>query len=189
MDYQVWLTVLAWIELDEDDLLVIEGVEDFDVITSDTGLTVQVKAIADPISLRSESVIKAIRNYWQSKHENRSFRIRFKFVTTATEAVEAGEPFGMGVAGLVLWNDCATDLEGNVKTVDAIRQFLLSDRSIRPRLEAAFPANIPSVAEFLLKASIQQVADHLISPIHWAFREGGVEAARESVQNSPPCIW
>src|SRR5262245_34094719 len=99
VDYQVWLTVLAWIDLAEEEMLVIEGAEDFDIVTTASGLTVQAKALAHPISLRSESVVNGIRHFWQHKLDNRPRAIRFRFVTTAEAAVEASSPFGQGVAG------------------------------------------------------------------------------------------
>lgn len=104
VDYQVWLTVLAWIDLAEEEMLVIEGAEDFDVVTTTAGLSVQVKALADPISFRSESVVSAIQHFWQHKQANHPRAVRFRFVTTAEAAVETTSPFGKGVAGLKLWN-------------------------------------------------------------------------------------
>jgi hypothetical protein len=41
--YQFWRTVEAWIELDPEELLYVEGAEDFDIVGSDEATPVQVK--------------------------------------------------------------------------------------------------------------------------------------------------
>jgi len=39
--YQLWHTVYAWLQLEEDQTLLIEGAEDFDIIEKDNQLVVQ----------------------------------------------------------------------------------------------------------------------------------------------------
>jgi hypothetical protein len=41
--YQFWRTVQAWIELEPDEVLFVEGAEDFDVIGGDEATAVQIK--------------------------------------------------------------------------------------------------------------------------------------------------
>src|SRR6266478_7438906 len=43
-DYQVWQTVGAWLDLRGEDMLFIEGAEDFDIVGADEGRATQVKA-------------------------------------------------------------------------------------------------------------------------------------------------
>ena len=45
VDFQVWLTVDAWITLEEEQVLVVEGLEDFDIVKEAGGVTTQAKAL------------------------------------------------------------------------------------------------------------------------------------------------
>ena len=180
VNYQVWLTILAWSELKEEELLMIEGAEDFDIVTTATGLSVQVKALASPISLKSECVVNAIRNYWQSKYSNQTRTLRFRFATTAEPAIEKGGPFGKQITGLNYWNECAA--KPPTDEVDRLRSFLLGDASVRKRLDEPFPAGTPRLTEFLAAATSEQLHQQLIAPVVWDFRADHVEGARESVR-------
>ena len=42
--YQIWHSVNAWLDLNEDEILYLEGAEDFDTVSDDTATAVQVKA-------------------------------------------------------------------------------------------------------------------------------------------------
>src|SRR2546423_1176161 len=66
-DYQVWQTVVAWLDLRGEDMLFIEGAEDFDIVGGGEGQATQVKASADPISLGQKSIQKALNNFWRLK--------------------------------------------------------------------------------------------------------------------------
>src|SRR5438876_4484016 len=84
IDYQIWQTVLAWIDLEENEILVVEGAEDFDVISPSGAATNQVKHLASPISLRSECICAALRNFWTTRHKNSNRSLRFRLITTAS---------------------------------------------------------------------------------------------------------
>ena len=121
IDYQIWQTVLAWMDLEETDFLVVEGAEDFDNLSKAEATMNQVKNLASSISLRSECVCDALRNFWIARHKNPGRRLRFRLITTATLSVEAKAPFGTSNAGLKLWNDEASYAVGrnNWKRFDA----------------------------------------------------------------------
>jgi len=55
--YQIWRSVEAWITLKEDELLFLEGAEDYDVVSNTSGTAVQVKATVGNITLRSEAIV------------------------------------------------------------------------------------------------------------------------------------
>ena len=48
-DYQIWHTLYAWLSLAEDEFLFVEAAEDFDIVSSDSAVAVQVKATRAPI--------------------------------------------------------------------------------------------------------------------------------------------
>ena len=121
---------MAWMDLKEAEILVVEGVEDFDKLKEASALVNQVKNLSAPISLRSQCVIEALRNFWIAKHKNPARTIQFRLITTAPFGIEAGAPFGSSRPGLDLWNE-----ETAISTVQSsqqIKDFLLSDSSVSP---------------------------------------------------------
>ena len=50
--YQIWHSVNAWLHLTEDEILYLEGAEDFDKVSDNTATAVQVKDTQRPITLR-----------------------------------------------------------------------------------------------------------------------------------------
>jgi hypothetical protein len=176
LDFQIWLTVDAWIMLEEEQVLVVEGLEDFDIIREAGGITTQAKALSQPITLRSESVIESIRNFWIAKHQNPGKAIEFRFVTTAGMGAEAGDPFGASGAGLALW--MADSERGQTGNTDKLRQFLLKVPSISAALNKALPSGVPSLVDFLRNSTPDQIYVGLIQPIKWLTDHAGVESAK-----------
>lgn len=180
IDFQIWLTVDAWITLGEDRLLVVEGVEDFDIVKDAGGITTQAKALSQPLTLRTGSVIDAIRNFWIAKHQNPGKAIEFRFVTTAGLTTEARDPFGTGIAGLALW--MADSERGQTGSTDKLRQFLLTDPSTSAALGKELPVGVPSLVDFLKNSTAEQVFTGMIQPIKWFTHHGGVESAKEAAR-------
>ena len=180
VDFQVWLTVDTWIRLEEEQVLVVEGVEDFDIIKEAGVITTQAKALSQPITLRSGSVIEAIRNFWIAKHQNPEKNIEFRFATTAGIGTEASDPFGAGLAGLFLWT--ADSERGQTGNTDKLRHFLLTDSSTSAALAKALPAGVPSLLGFLRESSPDQIFANVVLPIKWLTHQGGVESAKEAAR-------
>ncbi len=145
IDYQIWQTVLAWVDLEDTELLVVEGAEDFDQHTESGTVTNQVKGLASPISLRSECVSESIRNYWTTRQKNQNRTVIFRLITTASFSVEAGEPFGTHKSGLELWNEEADRLTAQHSHL--LKDFLLSDDSVSKRLAMPLSNGVPSLVE------------------------------------------
>ena len=61
--YQFWHTVHAWLDLSADEMLFVEGAEDFDVVAKESATATQVKATSANITLRSSDVVEAIKNF------------------------------------------------------------------------------------------------------------------------------
>ena len=180
VDFQIWLTIASWINLDEEQILVIEGVEDFDVVSKDGGITTQAKAITRPIGLGGATVAEALRNFWQSKHSNPGRKVQYCFVTTAPIAIESGEPFGAGAAGLTLWSREA-QIEHPTETTEKLRRFLVENEAVRNRLGEPFSVNIPSLVGFLQSSNAETFFREVIRPIRWMPNQDGVEAAKSMV--------
>lgn len=70
--YQILSSVLVWMGLADDQVLFLEGAEDFDVLQGQDALAVQIKDTAGSgnITLRTPSVISAIEHYWDHRQRN-----------------------------------------------------------------------------------------------------------------------
>jgi len=180
IDYQVWQTVLAWINLGESEILVVEGAEDFDILSGASATSNQVKSLASPISLRSNCVCDALRNFWTTRHKNPARGIGLRLITTASFSVEAEEPFGPSKPGLDLWNE-----EGARPTSQCsnlLRDFLLSDPSISKRLTEPFGPGVPSLVEYLCQLSSDVFHSEFVRSIQWLPRQPDVDVMRETVR-------
>src|SRR5690606_2890026 len=86
--FQIWRSVEAWINLSDAQTLSLEGAEDFDVVGQGTAIGVQTKATAAPITLRSDSVVSLLVNFWKTRAANPAQRVFFRLVTTSPATVE-----------------------------------------------------------------------------------------------------
>ncbi len=180
IDYQIWQTVLAWMDLKETEMLVVEGAEDFDTIDEASAISHQIKDLSSPISLRSECVKDALRNFWISKHKNPGRNIKFRLITTAPLSIESGKPFNVARPGLELWNEAGDrDL---VEHSRGLQQFLITDQSVSEALAEAFTPGIPSLVDHLSRLSPQEFHTEFIAPIRWLPHQPDVSAVREEVR-------
>jgi tetratricopeptide (TPR) repeat protein len=180
IDYQIWQTVLAWIDLGENEILVVEGAEDFDVLSETSATGNQVKNLAAPISLRSDCVCEALRNFWTTRHKNSPRIVRLRFITTAGLSVEANEPFGSAKPGLELWNEEAS--RATPQHSGLLKDFLLSDDSVLKRLAEPFGDGVPSLVEHLRGLSLELFHAEFISAIQWLPQQPDIEVARQMVR-------
>src|SRR5712691_13246203 len=88
--YQAYQSVLAWMRLGKDEVLFLEGAEDFDVHSADGVTATQVKDTAGSGTLTLRSGIAAINNFWRHKQKNPDTAVRLRFLTTASPGHEQG---------------------------------------------------------------------------------------------------
>ena len=150
--YQILHSVHAWLSLADDEILYLEGAEDFDRISPETATVVQVKDTQHNITLRSQEVNDAINHYWELRTNNRDWRVKFRFLTRSQIGTERGHPFGNNQQGLRLWSGCS----GNEEAITKISEFLQTEGKISEE-----------IADFLKKAEPQQIYEQLIEPIAW----------------------
>ena len=158
--YQIWHTVHAWLDLKDDDLLFVEGAEDFDVVSGETTTAVQVKDTAARITLRTSAVIEAITHFWELRNANPDRRVFFRFLTRSEIGVEQGAPFGAGVAGLELWKKARV----NTALLDSLREFLVK--------EGKLPLDL---IEFLKAAEREALIAKLFVSVEWETKSREVE--------------
>lgn len=164
--YQLWQSVHAWLELNEGEELFIEGAEDIDIIGVGDASAVQVKRTANNITLRTESVIEAVSNYWKLLHENQNRKILYRYVTTSNIGIENGSPFGPGVSGLDLWKACLV----NPDKIHLLRNFFIAEKRL--------PADLLS---FLESATDDDVQKRLLIPIKWETGRPNTDAVKNAV--------
>ncbi|MGL6194977.1 MAG: hypothetical protein ACRC2T_09170 [Thermoguttaceae bacterium] len=109
--YQVDLTILRWLELHEGQMLELESGEDIDLVDAATTefprkrLLEQVKHRDSTITLRSKSVLEAIKNAIVHRENNKTLDITVRFSTNATigreNKLSTQIPNGIGL--LQLW--------------------------------------------------------------------------------------
>ena len=150
--YQIWHSVNAWLDLAENEILFLEGAEDFDRISGETATAVQVKDTKHKITLRSQEVNDAINNYWELRANNPDSRVKFRLLTRSKIGTEQGNPFGTGKPGLQVWSRCS----GDDTTITKISDFLQNAARISD-----------DVKDFLKNSSPQQIYEKLIEPITW----------------------
>jgi tetratricopeptide (TPR) repeat protein len=121
--YQAYQSVLAWIDLGDDELLILEGSEDFDIYAARQVTTVQVKAGEKNLTLNSSSVVEAIDNFWLCQQRYTDFKVQFRFLTPAQAGKESGDLLARE-KGLELWKKC--ELPGT--NVNELRNFLLKSK-------------------------------------------------------------
>ena len=150
--YQIWHSVNAWLDLNEDEILYLEGAEDFDTVSDDTATVVQVKATQRPITLRSQDVNDAINHYWELRMRNPDRSVRFRFLTCSKMGREQDSPFGKDQQGLHLWNYCS----GDEAVITKISEFLQNEKKISAE-----------VKDFLKQAEPHKIYEQLIEPVTW----------------------
>ena len=109
--YQAWWSIDAWLRLaDADEVIYLEGAEDFDVITSGSAIAVQIKHITRSISLGTAKAHKALESFWALSCQDHSRYIDFHYLTTSGIAMEQGACFG-GLKGIEAWRAAQTSPE------------------------------------------------------------------------------
>jgi tetratricopeptide (TPR) repeat protein len=169
-DYQFWRTVEVWIELGAEEVLYVEGAEDFDLVGEVEATAVQVKddRASGPLTLNGAKALGALGNFWTLTNANRGRAIRFLFITTA-EAGSEGKFDGR--KGVELWNLCGrSPLAVCMNDVTRIRDFLVRKKSLDRRL-----------AKFLKDAPVAEVFRELIQPLEWLFDQPALETVQETV--------
>jgi hypothetical protein len=154
-------------QLNEDDVLILEGAEDFDIRTAPVVVTTQVKHVANNVTLRTSAVVDAIQNFWIHQQKNRDFRVYLRFLTTAVAGCEQGAPFGTGKAGLEYWNSVAQ----NKVDCEPLRLFLLAQP-----LDAA-------LLDFVRSASSDDLHDKLFARIQWDLGAKDIDGLKALIEN------
>ena len=166
--YQILHSVNAWLNLADDEILRLEGVEDFDIVSNNAATLVQVKDTRRNVTLKSKAAIEAINHYWESRTEHPDLTVKFRFLTRSKIGKEQGNPFGSNQQGLRLWSRCSRDEE----IITKISEFLRSQKEISDE-----------VRSFLEQASLQQIYEQLIEPITWETNSPDADSVEKDISD------
>ena len=81
--YQIWRSVLAWLDLHADQVVDLEGNEDIDLLYPGGAISTQVKALKDSVTLRSTEVVETSNNCWLAQERNPGLPLTLRFLSTA----------------------------------------------------------------------------------------------------------
>lgn len=166
--YQAWCSIDAWLRLkNADEVIYLEGAEDFDVVRSDSAITVQIKKNAGSISLGTAKAHEALENFWALFCNEPNRQIDFHYLTTSHIAMEQDANFD-GLPGIVAWRAAQTSTE----IATTVKAYLLT------KLDAQSP-----LRKFLETATSDVIQDRLIRRFYWFTDQPDLEVIKRSVDD------
>lgn len=166
--YQAWRSIDAWLQLtDANEVIYLEGAEDFDIVTADGAITVQVKKNIGSISLGTTKAHEALENFWKLSCMDAHRRVDFHYLTTSTVAMEQDASFG-GAKGIDAWRAAQT----NQELANEVARYLVT------KLDANSP-----LGTFLITATPELIQERLIQRFHWLTDQPDLDAVKRSVQD------
>jgi tetratricopeptide (TPR) repeat protein len=173
--YQAYQSVLAWMRLGKDEVLFLEGAEDFDVHSADGVTATQVKDTAGSgtLTLRSADAVAAINNLWRHQQNNPDKVVGMRFLTTASPGREKGGEFGRIATGIEYWSAAKRD---DTIALEPLKSFLLS-------LELQ-----PSLADFLRSSDDLSIRKNLICRIDWDTGAKPIDGLDAAIKDELVCF-
>ena len=166
--YQAWWSIDAWLRLvNADEVIYLEGAEDFDIVRSDGAITVQIKKNAGSISLGNAKAHEALENFWTLSRREPSRRIDFHYLTTGSTSMEQDASFN-GLKGIEAWRAAQTNPELAAKVADYLKARLPATSSLRAFLAVATP---------------DAVQQSLIKRFYWLTDQPDIEVVKRSVND------
>ena len=170
--YQAWWSIDAWLRLTTpDEVIYLEGAEDFDIVKSDTAITVQVKKHAASISLGTAKAHEALENFWSLCGKAPERAINFHYLSTSSISREQDAAFD-GLTGIEAWHAAQTNPEFAYQVASYLRNKLPLTSSLRA---------------FLATSTPDAIQDRLIRRFHWLTEQPDSEAVKRSV-NDRICV-
>ena len=158
--YQMLRSIETWLDLRESEELALEGAEDLDRIGPHGATVEQVKDTAGSgnVTLRSQSVLEAIGNFWEHLERNPGTQLRFRFLTTAGVGRERNRPLGLDDPGLELWRriQAAPASTDSLRWASAIQSFLKDQEDLPGALR-----------DWLGPATPKEFVSRIVLPIEW----------------------
>lgn len=133
--YQIQLTVKRWLELGDDDLLLLESGEDIDTAKSTIGTGDEIKRILEQvkdiksqrITLRNGKALEALSNFLIHKQNNPDLQLFFLYTTTSSIGIEKPKIPTATNGGIAKWqeiHDQSSDISLAVSFITSLRRFI-----------------------------------------------------------------
>jgi len=165
-DYQIVRTVEAWLQLRPDEKIYIECAEDYDVVGPAGAVATQIKNSPSTITLNSEDVRDAVRNFWSHRERNaKREQVSMRFLTRGGVGKEQRSKLG-AEKGIELWRMAAAGDTGAGR--------LVADHLIAQ-------GGPDSFLSFLRDSDAARLRNELFFRIEWVTDELSIDAARLSV--------
>ncbi|PCI21470.1 MAG: hypothetical protein COB62_03540 [Piscirickettsiaceae bacterium] len=81
--YQIYTSALAWLELGDEELLLLEVAEDFAIVATDALQAVQVKETKNSVTINSKDIVESINSFVDLQQKNPDFNVRLRHLTTS----------------------------------------------------------------------------------------------------------
>ena len=172
---QIIRTTRAWADLEDGEVLYIEGAEDFDrVAQGGSAEAVQVRDVSGNITLSTREVREALVHFWTHRRRNPERKVSYRYLTTAGRGRERDTRFG-DRPGLDYWDDCkasGTDLH-------PLREFLAErlssikkgagrgDAEAQPAGRDAWNETVANLVTFVRESPDEEFRDDLIRAVTW----------------------
>ena len=166
--YQAWWSIDAWLRLaDADEVIYIEGAEDFDVVRTDAAIAVQVKRNTGTISLGTAKAHVALENFWSLSCQEVNRQIDFHYLTSSSIAMEQDAKFG-GAKGIEVWRAA----QSNPELANEVARYLIAKLNVSSPLRA-----------FLTSATAELVQERLIRRFCWLTNQPDLDVVKRSVDD------
>lgn len=191
--YQVRSTVLRWIDLDKDTVLLCEWGEDIAYIRR--GLDVskggdieaymleQIKHRERHVTLRSPEVLRALADFLHHRrNESSGIFVRFRFTTTGAPGHEQDANFPGGLAGIEACRritDGSADDNEVTQTLKVFRAMIEGAGSLQGSTEQS--GRYAEFQRFVASASDQDL-HKFIKSIDWAVGQPSVDVLRDQIE-------
>ena len=166
--YQAWWSIDAWLQLaDANEVIYLEGAEDFDIARSDGAIAVQVKRNTGSISLGTAKAHTALENFWTLSCQEIHRRIDFHYLTTSSIVMEKDASFE-GAKGIEVWRAAQTNPDLAIE----VAKYLVG------KLDSSSP-----LQAFLSSATAELVQERLIQRFHWLTNQPDLDVVKRSVED------
>jgi hypothetical protein len=170
--YQIDLTVQRWLDIKDGEILELERGEDLDVIQLNAGDVPETRTLEQikrrsttSVTLKSADALAAVAHFSEHRKTNSSFRLRFRFITTATLGKEqAWERSGTAIS---TWQSVQREQLNDKDQEDAlrgIREFLSTCSA-----PDGISAEVWALVEDLVKEENSPALLELIQSFEWGF--------------------
>ena len=173
--YQILRSIDAWLDLEEEQILFLEGAEDLDRVDAGGAVVEQVKDTTGSgnITLRSANAITAIANFWKHRERNPRLPIQFRYLTTSDIGKERGDELALNSPGIEIWEQirCAPSNPALLPDADAIRKFLLGRDEL--------PISLRTWLKF---ATTEEFVSRIIEPFAWVTAQPDAAHLRRQIE-------